>query len=70
MDNSLELRLSEMVKERGIKLTSLSKMSQVPYSVLQPSLKGARPLRAEEFIRICRACNISSDSFIQARRDA
>ncbi|NCC68648.1 MAG: hypothetical protein EOM14_10750 [Clostridia bacterium] len=70
MDNTLELRLSEMVKERGIKLTALSKMSQIPYSVLQPSLKGVRPLRADEFVRICRACNIRADDFTGERRDA
>lgn len=50
---SLEERVASEVRRRGIKITAMAKATGIPYSVLQPSLKSRRPLRADEFFAIC-----------------
>ena len=43
----------EVVESRGIKISFLSEKAGVAYGCLQPSLKGNRSLRADEYLGIC-----------------
>lgn len=45
--------IRKTVKERGMTMTAVSKMSGVKYSRLQPALGGAAELRADEYISLC-----------------
>ncbi len=45
--------IRKTVKERGMTITAVSKMSGVKYSRLQPALGGAAELRADEYISLC-----------------
>lgn len=45
--------LSQEIKERGMTIRAVSEKTGIPYSHLQPSLKGSREMRADEFIRLC-----------------
>lgn len=45
--------LSEYIKAKGITITSISEHTGISYGVLQPSLSGARKLRADEFLNVC-----------------
>ena len=45
--------IRKTIKERGMTITAVSKMSGVKYSRLQPALGGAAELRADEYISLC-----------------
>lgn len=50
---SLEENVANEVKRKGIKIKAMSEAAGIPYSMLQPSLKGRRPLKADEFMMVC-----------------
>jgi len=50
--------IREEVKRRGMKIKFLSDKANVAYGCLQPSLKGNRSLRADEYLRICTVLQI------------
>lgn len=54
----VEERIAMEIKNKGITLKAVSAKSGVPYSKLQPSLKGRRELRADEFLSICAVLNL------------
>ena len=60
---SIEEQISDYIKQKGVSLTAVSKKTGVPYSALQPSLKGRRELRAQEFMSICKFFDISPAEF-------
>lgn len=41
------------IKRRGMTLRTVSDRAGVKYSALQPSMSGARELRADEYLRLC-----------------
>lgn len=45
--------IAEAVEESGMKLCKISERTGVRYSCLQPSLKGRRQLRADEYVKLC-----------------
>lgn len=49
----LEEKIAETIKRKGISITAIAKATGIPYSALQPSLKGRRQLRAKEFFAVC-----------------
>lgn len=50
---SIEQAIAKVIDERGIKIKTVSERTGVRYSLLQPSLKGRRELRADELLRVC-----------------
>lgn len=54
MNDLPTLIISDYVKDKGTKLTVMSKETGISYESLRNSLtKGERPLRAQEFLSIC-----------------
>ena len=49
---SIEQAIAKVIDERGIKIKTVSERTGVRYSLLQPSLKGRRELRADELLRV------------------
>lgn len=41
------------IKESGMTIKSVSRKTGIPYSKLQPSMKGSRELRADEYLLLC-----------------
>lgn len=50
---SVEGKIAEVIRKRGFKIKAISNETGIPYSALQPALKGRRPLRADEFFALC-----------------
>lgn len=48
-----EKMIYEEIKRRGMTIKTVSDRAKVKYSCLQPSLKGRRELRADEYLRLC-----------------
>jgi predicted transcriptional regulator len=45
--------IANKVKESGMTIKTISDRTGVPYSKLQPSLRGRREFRADEYVRLC-----------------
>ena len=50
---SPEEMILRAIEDRGMTIATASKRSGVRYSLLQPSLRGRRELRADEYLRLC-----------------
>lgn len=50
---SVEQVIAKVIDERGLKIKTVSDRTGVRYSLLQPSLKGRRELRADELLAVC-----------------
>lgn len=61
--NDPTMELGQIVRKKGISLTRISDETGVPYSALQPSFKGRRQLRADEFFAVCAFLNIEPNTF-------
>ncbi len=48
-----EQMIAAEIKRRGMTIRTASTRAAVKYSCLQPSLKGKRELRADEYLRLC-----------------
>lgn len=46
-------KLANFIRLKGIALTRISIETGIPYSTLHNSMKYERPLRADEFLKIC-----------------
>lgn len=57
------IELGSIIKNKGISLTKISKETGIPYSVLQPSFKGRRQLRADEFFEVCAFLDVEPNLF-------
>ena len=67
---SLEQKLADLIKERGIKLTAIAEKTQIPYQTLYDSLfnkKKSRELRSSELIAICAFLNVSPMEFAEKK---
>jgi len=56
-------KLVAIIKDKGVNIKRISEATGIPYSSLQPSLKGNRPLRVSEFFAVCSFLKIDSDFF-------
>ena len=65
---SPEEMISKYLIESGIKISAVSKKSGVSYSRLQPSLRGTRPMRADEFLNVCSAMGWDANRFCPQKR--
>ncbi len=45
--------VSRYIREKGIRISAISRGTEIPDSRLYNSLSGKRPLRADEYIAIC-----------------
>lgn len=50
--------IAETIKESGMTIKAVSRKTGIPYGRLQPSVNGARELRADEFLRLCALFNL------------
>lgn len=50
--------IANTIKESGMTIRAVSKKTEIPYGQLQPSMKGHRDLRADEFLRLCALLNL------------
>ncbi|MBR4702315.1 MAG: helix-turn-helix transcriptional regulator [Oscillospiraceae bacterium] len=48
-----EERISKAIKESGMTVAAVSRMTGIDYNKLQPCMKGRRELRANEFLELC-----------------
>lgn len=56
--------IARAIEDKGMTIMAVSRKTGIPYGKLQPSVKGNRDLRADEFLELCallgldpRACN-------------
>lgn len=55
MTDNATIQLSKYIKERGIKVSSISRATGTLYGRLQRSLlKCSRPLTADEYLKVCK----------------
>ena len=45
--------IADKIKESGMTIMAVSRKTGIPYGQLQPSMKGYRNLRADEFLSLC-----------------
>ena len=50
--------IAKTIKESGMTIRAVSIKTDIPYGRLQPSVKGNRELRADEFLRLCALFNL------------
>ena len=61
---AVEQKLSEYIKANGIKVISISKRSGVDYQVLCRCLNEKQPLKANEFLAVCKVLEVNPKSFL------
>ena len=62
----VEEYLSAIIKERGIKLSTIAERTEIPYQILYDSLfnkKKSRELRSSELIAVCVCLDVSPMEF-------
>lgn len=50
--------IAEAIKEKGMTIKAASTKTGIPYGRLQPSMKGTRELRVDEFLSLCALLSI------------
>lgn len=50
--------IAQTIKDNGMTIKAVSMKTGIPYGRLQPSVKGTRELRADEFLRLCALLNL------------
>ena len=53
-----ELVISNAIKEAGMTIKAVSTKTGIPYGRLQPSMKGTRELRVDEYLALCALLNV------------
>lgn len=57
--------IKSVIRWRGMTITEVAKMTDIPYNKLQPSLNGLRELRPDEFLELCSLLRIDPYLFIR-----
>ena len=57
--------ISKYIKEKGIRVSAISKHTGLSKNVLHNSLSGNRKLRADEFLIICNFLDIKPELFLK-----
>lgn len=68
---SLESKMSDLVKARGVNLSEISRGTGIPYTMLYDSLFNKnrdRPLKASEFLAICKFLDTSPEDFTETEK--
>ncbi len=58
-----EQMIDRAIKERGMTLRAVSKKTGISYSRLQPSMRGRRALRADEFLCLCAVLELNPRAY-------
>lgn len=61
-----EEMIAEEIKRRGMTLKTVSDRAAVKYSALQPSVKGKRKLRTDEYLRLCALLELDPRAYQRA----
>lgn len=61
---AVERRLSEYIKANGIKVTSISDRSGIDYQILCRCLNEKQPLKADEFLAVCKVLEVDPKDFL------
>lgn len=64
-----EQMISAEIRKRGMTIKTASDRAEVKYSCLQPSLKGKRELRADEYLRLCVLLELDPRGYLQKAGD-
>lgn len=62
---SVEQAIAKVIDERGLKIKTVSERTGVKYSLLQPSLKGRRELRATELLAVCAFLHLDPKALLE-----
>lgn len=61
---AVEKRLSEYIKANGIKVVSISERTGIDYQILCRCLNEKQPLKANEFLAVCKVLEVNPESFL------
>jgi len=50
---TVEEKVARTIKKTGMTLAAVSRKTGIEYNKLQPSMKGRRELRADEYLKLC-----------------
>ncbi len=62
---SVTERIAQAVKNSGMTIRAVSAKAGIPYGRLQPSIRGSRELRADEFLSLCLVLHIDPAEFCE-----
>lgn len=62
---STKERIAQAVEDSGMTIRALSDKTGIPYGRLQPSIRGRRELRADEFLSLCMVLHIDPAEFCE-----
>lgn len=65
---SIVEQIAGRIKDSGISIVAVSKKTGIPYSSLQPTLKGNREMKADELISLCAFLNVSLDELLDKQK--
>lgn len=57
--------LNERISDRGIPISELGRRTNIDHQLLRRSLRGIRPLRAEELVSLSRELNLTMSDFYE-----
>ena len=61
---AVEQKLSEFIESKGIKKQFIAERSGVDYQVLCRCLAEKQPLKANEFLAVCKVLGVNPESFL------
>ena len=61
---AVEQKLSEYIESKGIKKQFIAERSGVDYQVLCRCLSEKQPLKANEFLAVCKVLEVNPESFL------
>lgn len=64
-----EKMVENAIRERGMTLKAVSIKTGISYSRLQPSMRGRRELRADEYIALCGLLNLEPRGYQVDRKN-
>ena len=59
--NVIRTFLSQLIESKGVTLTFISKKTKLSVDTLSKSINGTRKITADEFIKICKALEVSAE---------
>ena len=61
---TIGLKVKEYLDQRGVKYSYLSRLTGIPMNLLSLTLNGKRRMSVEEYFTICKALDVSVDTFV------
>nr|WP_296955819.1 helix-turn-helix transcriptional regulator [uncultured Mediterraneibacter sp.] len=62
--NTVGLKIKEYLDQHGVKYSYLSRLTGIPMNLLSLTLNGKRRMSVEEYFTICKALDVSVDTFV------